>query len=314
MSSAGLRYLLDLMALLLLVVLLAGCDDDLPASPVTVARPSADPLATPAAIARCRIDVEGGVIRLAAQREGLIREVSVEEGDRVAADQPLAAIDSRQALLRVAAAEAELVQTQATAEIERHRLAGAEREAVRRRASGDAVSRRQLDEAETELAVRRAQLAAAEAAATLADRRLAEAHFEVEARTIRAPVAGTIVRRRARPGDGVTIQTVTELFQLLPDTPRIARCNLEEMFLRNLSVGQRARIVLESDDTVGYPASVKRIGAIFGAPPPSEDPTAKADVRTVEAVLALPPEAADLRIGQRVRGYVERPGEARKGG
>ncbi|AWK89133.1 efflux RND transporter periplasmic adaptor subunit [Azospirillum thermophilum] len=298
MNPVLLYRIVDAAALLLLLLLLSGCGDETAAEAVVTR-----PVTNPAAISRCRIDVEGGVIRLAAQREGLIQEVAVEEGDRVAGDQPLARIDSRQAELRAAVAEAELEQARAVVVTERHRVAAAERELLRRRGSGEAVSRRQLDEAETELAVRRSQLAAAEVAVTLAERRLAESRFEVEVRTIRAPVSGTIVRRRARPGDGVTVQTVTELFQLLPDSPRIARCTMEEMFLRNLSVGQTARVVLESDEAVGFPARVKRIGAVFGVPPASEDPTAKVDIRTVEVVLSLPPDA-ELRIGQRVRAYV----------
>ena len=35
------------------------------------------------AVAKGRVDIEGGVIRLAAQRDGLIQAVMVEEGDSV---------------------------------------------------------------------------------------------------------------------------------------------------------------------------------------------------------------------------------------
>ena len=280
------------------LIFLPGCDAD-ESAPMAVKAPIAAPLA----IARCRIDVEGGLIRLASQREGLIREVLVEEGDRVTADQPLARIDTRQAELRVAVAEAELIQARTAARIEQRRMAGAERSALRYGSSAGAVSQHQIDEMETEAVARRAQHDAAEAAVTLAERRLDEARFEVEARTIRAPVDGRIVRRRARPGDGVTTQTITELFQLLPDTPRIARCSLEEMFLPDLSVGLEARILLESDDRRSWPARVKRIGQVFGPPPLTDDPTARQDIRTVELILSLPSDPS-LGIGQRVRGYV----------
>lgn len=282
---------------------LAGC------GPVDPADAAAPPVAFvgPAAIARCRIDVEGGVIRLAAQREGLIRAVTVEEGDRVVANQILARIDTRQAELRAAVTQAELEQARAAVTTERVRLAAAEREAQRRRDAGaNAVSRRQLDEADTEAAARRAQLATAMATATVAEKRAAEAQFEIEVRAIRAPVDGVISRRRARPGDGVTIQTVTELFQLVPDGPRIARCDLEEQFLKNVAMGRPATIVLESDESVRLPASVKRIGTVFGTPTPSGDPTARQDVRTVETVLSLP-DNGPLLIGQRVRAYVPVP-------
>lgn len=287
----------------LLSPLLAGCDPVEPAGASPVA------FVGPAAIARCRIDVEGGVIRLAAQREGLIREVTVEEGDRVRTGQSLARIDSRQAELRAAVTEAEWEQARSAVATERVRLAAAEREARRRHEGGAAAfSQRLREEADTEMEARRTQLATAIATATAAGKRAAEAAFEIEARVIRAPVDGTIVKRRARPGDGVTVQTVTELFQLVPDGPRIARCDLEEPFLGRVSVGRPATIVLESDESVRLPATVKRVGSVFGVPAPSGDPTARQDIRTVETVLTLH-DAGSLLIGQRVRAYVTAPGE-----
>ena len=43
-----------------------------------------------AAIANGKVDVEGGIIQIAARRGGVVREVLVQEGDRVVAGQILA--------------------------------------------------------------------------------------------------------------------------------------------------------------------------------------------------------------------------------
>jgi len=72
----------------------------------------------------------------------------------------------------------------------------------------------------------------------------------------------------ARPGDGVTVQSVTELFQLAPDAPRIARCDLEELFLPDVFVGQDASIMVQRNGTT-FDGTVKRISNVFGRAAPS---------------------------------------------
>ncbi len=294
----GCRRLLPVVAVLIAI---AACSEEVPGPGSETASSSMGPVA---AIARCRVDVEGGVIRVAGQREGLIEEVVVEEGDRVRRGQLLARIDSRQAELRIGLAMAELEEARARADAAAARHAAALRERARRHAAGvGAVGQRQIDEGETDAQVQRAEWAAARAAVEVASRRLEDARFEVEVRNVRAPADGVIVRRRARPGEGVAVQAVTELFQLAPDAPHIARCDLEELFLPDVAVGQAVRIVVEADERQTYSASVKRISKIFGTPAPSDDPTARVDLRTLEMVLQIEAGAL-LRIGQRVRATI----------
>ena len=61
-------------------LLIAACTDEPPAPPAAPASAASSPFV---ASAKGRIDIEGGVIRLAAQREGVIDKVLVEEGDTV---------------------------------------------------------------------------------------------------------------------------------------------------------------------------------------------------------------------------------------
>lgn len=281
-----------------LLVAVSACSEQGP-EPASAADPSQPGIS--AAIARCRIDVEGGLIRVAGPREGLIEAVFVEEGDRVRRGQLLARLDSRLAELRVGLALADLEEVRARADAAALRLAAAQRERERRRVAGvGALGQRQIDEGEVEAQAQAATLRAARAAVEAASRRLDEARLEVEVRSVLAPADGVILRRRARPGEGVAVQAVTELFQLAPDAPRIARCDLEELFLPGVAVGQTACLVVEADGRHTYGATVKRLSEIFGAPAPSDDPTARVDLRTVEMVLAIE-EGTPLRIGQRVR-------------
>lgn len=256
-----------------------------------------------AAMARGLVDVEGGIIKLAASRDGIIREVRVEEGDRVEAGQVLAIQEDRSARLSLHVAEAECEEVRARLELLGVRLAAAERE--RRRiaplAAKGAASQRALHERADRVRFLNAEIMATEAQLRTAEARKSASAYEVEQRTIRAPVDGWIVRRQARPGDGASTLNVTTLFWLVPDTPRIVRAEVEEQFVAALKVGMTAEIVPESDETKVFQANVVRIGQIHGPKRPvAYDPKERADVRVVESVLALADAEGELLLGQRV--------------
>ena len=74
---------------------------------------AAAPVARYAAVARGRIDIEGGLLELSMPREGVLATVAAHEGDRVKRGQLLAALDTHPAQLAVDAAQAQLEQAQA---------------------------------------------------------------------------------------------------------------------------------------------------------------------------------------------------------
>lgn len=256
-----------------------------------------------AGMARGLVDVEGGIIRLAASRDGIIREVLVEEGDHVEAGQILAIQDDRSARLALDVAEAECAEVRANLELLQVQLAAAERERGRidPLVARGAATRRALDETIDRTRFLSAEMAATEAQLRTAEARSSVAAYEVEQRNIRAPVDGWIVRRQARPGDGVSTLNVTTLFWFVPDAPRIIRAEVEEQFVAALTPGMTAEIVPESDETMVFHARVLRIGQVYGPKRPvAYDPMERVDVRVVECVLALEDGARDLLLGQRV--------------
>lgn len=258
--------------------------------------------AQPIAIAKGKIDVEGGVIRLAAQREGLIQDVFAEEGDRVRKGQVLAQIDTRQANLAVDQARADLSEARARLMTATARSSAADREAGRLAGLGqiDAVAGQEADKAADEAQVQRGELAAARAGVDVAEQKLRTQEFEIEARQVRAPLDGRIVRRSAKPGDGASTLNVTELFLLAPDTARIVRAELDEQFVGDVKPGQRADILLEYDEKQVFRGRVLRLGEVFGSRKlASDDPNERQDTRVVEMVVAVEGDQA-LRIGQRV--------------
>jgi HlyD family secretion protein len=247
-----------------------------------------------AAIAKGRVDVQGGTIRLAAQREGLINQVLVEEGDRVKAGQVLAVLETTAAQLSVDQAIAELAVAKGQLASINLRANAARMEAAR--ALG---SKRERIQVSNQIALIDAEYNQAKLNIASVQKRLDVLTYEIEARTVRAPLDGRIIRRSAKPGDGASTQTVTELFLLAPDAPRIIKAELDEQMVNAVKPGQVAEITLEFNDTKKYAGKLIRIGSVFGISKNKDDPNAVQDTRVVELVTTI--EGADeLRIGQRV--------------
>ncbi|WP_208354512.1 HlyD family secretion protein [Pseudaestuariivita rosea] len=252
------------------------------------------------AVATGRVDIEGGVMRLAAQREGVIAEVFVTEGDRVEKGQPLARINDTTAQLQLQIAREQLLQSEIQAELAQLRASQALAESVRLSSlvAADAIPSRQADEArrasqQTDLEVRSAKIAV-----TLAERGVAQQEAEVEAHVIRAPRPGTILRSSARVGDGTSTTNVTEMFLLAPDAPRVVRANLDEQFVGLVEAGQKTEIISEQAVGETFAGEVHRVAGVYGTPGQPGN-----DARTVEIVVridAKPEVANDLILGQRM--------------
>lgn len=84
-----------------------------------------------AAIAAGKADVEGGVIQVAARTAGVVKAVSVNEGDRVRQGQVLAQLEDAQPALNVANAEAAAQQAAAQIHLIEVQKSTAEREYAR---------------------------------------------------------------------------------------------------------------------------------------------------------------------------------------
>ncbi len=253
-----------------------------------------------AAVAKGKVDVEGGVVYLAGRRDGIVREVFVEEGDSVKKGQILAVLDDALARSNFELARSEFKKVQTDMALLQIKRAAADRE-VKRLAKLlpiQAVATQEFDQAQDRLRLSEAELTQAQAVRETISARVALAQQEIELYKVRAPCDGKIVKRFAKPGFGVSVLNSTALFIIVPDTSRIVRAELDERFVSAVKAGMEAEVMPETDETVRVAAQVLRVGDLFGVKQAADDPSERVDVRVVELVLTGSFE--EFRIGQRV--------------
>lgn len=212
-------------------LLLSGCTEPQAANPA--------PVSPWAAIAKGHVSIEGGIIAIAAPRPGIVREVAVEEGAEVEAGALLARIDDREARLALKVREQERDEARQALALLQLRLDIARREHVRlsNLTGNKAVSAQDRDLARDQVMLANAELLRQQAALATVEAQVAASRLELEQHVVRAPLAGRIIRRQARPGDGASTLNVTPLFLFAPHGPRIVRADLEERYVNAVRAG-----------------------------------------------------------------------------
>lgn len=233
----------------------------------------------PAVSSLGRIEPHNGVYRLSGPSEiSVVANLRVEEGDRVSAGQVLATLDSHD--LRAA----ELKRAQVGLDHARRVLA--RQEALRQNSFQSAAA---LDEAERDVRLKEAEVAAAQARLALA--------------SVRAPDAGQVLAIHAREGERIGPDGLLELGR----TDRMyVVAEVYETDIGNVTVGQPAII---TSPALPAPVSgkVERIGQMIARNDVlGLDPVARIDSRIVEvfillddpkAVAALTNLQVDVEIG-----------------
>jgi HlyD family secretion protein len=236
-----------------------------PALPAVSAPPG--PAAPEGVSARGRLEPKDGILRIAGPSSPTVAVVArllVEEGDRVAAGQLLAAIDTERVLeARIEEALAE--------------LRNAEREHARTQElnQGQVASDSARDHWEMRVAVARAKLARARA--------------ELERARINAPVAGLVLDVHARPGERIGPEGLLEIARV---DRMYAIAEVYETDVGRVRPGQRARVT-----SAALPGPLT--GTVEWIRPKVEkqdeigtDPAARKDARVVEVKVLLDDGAA----------------------
>jgi HlyD family secretion protein len=254
-----------------------------------------------ATIANGKVDIDGGVIEIAARRFGVIKDVLVHEGDVVRKGQVLARQEDQDSILAIKSARAAVAQSQSQLVLTEVNIRTAQREYERlsKLASSNSVALQQLDQARDAVATAQAQLGIQQATIQTAEAQLAQAEYNEELTNIRAPMDGKIIRRYANPGSGASTLNVSNMFDLEPALPHIIRAEIVESAIPDVHVGQEAQIVPEVNSSKVWTAHVIRIAATFGSRKlKSDSATEASDERVVEVVVSA--DNTPFLIGQRV--------------
>ncbi|MDX2184297.1 MAG: biotin/lipoyl-binding protein [Gemmatimonadaceae bacterium] len=210
-----------------------------------------------------RIESGRGLVMVASPVTGVVAEVPVEAGDLVRAGDRLVRLtdeaEAREldvAARRAAAQVAQVSSATAAVGRARARLALAEITAARTRqlrTTGAATDEQALAD-DNALTVARQELAEADAALTGARERAAEQAAEravratrLAERTIRAPMAARVLRVEVLPG--ASVSATGAVAELAPVGPRVARCEIDELFADAVRVGATGRIRAPGTDT-----------------------------------------------------------------
>jgi RND family efflux transporter MFP subunit len=210
----------------------AGAGGGAPAIPVTLAPVLDTTIAQP--IVASGVLSAKEEIPLAFKIGGVVAQVLVDVGESVEAGQLLAVLEQPEIGAEVARAEAGLTQ--------------AERDLAR----AEALYRDSV--------IARDRYEAAGTGAELARAALRIARFNQQYAAIRAPAAGTVLRRAAEPGQQIGSGTVV-LVLATRTRGQVVRVGLADRDFARVRVGDRASVHFDAGTTTALPARVTRLAA-----------------------------------------------------
>jgi HlyD family secretion protein len=288
-----------------------------------------------------RVEGRSETTQVEAAADGVLRAVFAKEGEFVKKGALLGKIacDDLTASLQTAQAEA-AVARQARARVLRgtrveEKRVAAEKTVATRAASKQAKSRlemlrglyqkqdisratyeqavRDSDVAEANLraAIRTEKLLAApplkeeieraDAEVTAAVSRIRTVQAKIRKCSILSPMAGTVLRVYARPGEAYSTVIPRPLFSLADASGRRVRAEIDERDIAKVSIGQSVVIQADALDGQKINGSVERISPVMGRKSVfTGDPSDKSDRDVLEAIVELRGKAWMLPIGLRV--------------
>jgi multidrug resistance efflux pump len=307
------RQILPALALIGLAIaawlILVGLPDRSTAEPSEQPPKAVGELAGKARVAGAGIvEPASEIIDIGSALSGLVTDVRVRPGDRVARGDVLFMVDARAARAQLAEATAAIAEARASiAEASAAQKTARQQLALYRGlADPAAVSRSEVIRAEGEeaaatsrLSVARARLASAQAAA-------AAARTEIERLVVRAPIAGEILAVNIRSGEFVSTMggSSTPFIQMGETNPLHVRVDIDENEVSRLAIGEPAIISPRG-------AAELHVKATFVRAEPQVVPkrsltnsaAERVDVRVLQLIYALPPSDA-FRVGQQIDAFI----------
>ena len=320
------RQILPIAALIGVVfaawLIFSGLPDRSTAEPAEQPPKAVGQLANEARVAGAGIvEPSSEVIDIGSALSGLVTDVLVRPGDRVAKGEALFLVDARAA--RASFAQANAAINEARAAIAEagtvQRTARAQLALYRSLSDPAAVSRAEVIRAEGDEAGATSRLGSARARLAAAQSAAAAAYTEIERLTVRAPIPGEILAVNVHPGEFVATQgggNSQPFIQMGETNPLHVRVDIDENEIGRVALGKQAVISPRG-------AAELHVNATFVRAEPQVVPkrsltnsaAERVDVRVLQLIYALPPSEA-FRVGQQIDAFIPAKAgvPAKKGG
>lgn len=197
---------------------------------------------------------------------GKVRDVLIEEGDRVTTGQELAHLDDTNVQANLRLARAQAAAAGHALEETKVRLKEAEREFERQKAllSNAVASRAEFERAESEAGALRARLALQEADTSVAERSVAVWEQQLEDTIIRAPFDGIVTSKNAQPGEMISPMssggfTRTGICTIVDMTSLEIEIDVNESYINRVTPGQPVEATLDAYPDWKIPCKVTAI-------------------------------------------------------
>jgi HlyD family secretion protein len=242
------------------------------------------------------VEASTGNIAIGSPVAGIATEIYVRVGDRISADDALFKIDDRDlraqlitAVARVKSAEASILQPQ-------HRLDYLESLVDR---DPEAVSAQDLSDLHD-------QLAMAEAEIGLANAQVAQLNLDIQRRTVRAPIAGRVLKLEMRLGEYV--DGMTPLLLLGDDRELYVRVNVDESEAWRVLPSASAIAYMRGNPQLQIPLKFQYIEP-YVIPKTSLTGRSieRADTRVLQVLYSFSSDQMPIYIGQQLDVFIEAP-------
>lgn len=292
-------------------LILVGLPDRSTAAPAEQPPKAVGKLADGARVAGAGIvEPASEVIDIGSALSGLVTDVLVRPGDRVAKGEVLFLVDARAARASLDQANAAIIEARAAiAEASAAQKTAREQLALYRGlADPAAVSRSEVIRAEGEEAAATSRLGSARARLAAAQFAAAAARTEIERLTVRAPISGEILAVNVHPGEFVATQggggSNSPFIQMGETNPLHVRVDIDENEIGRVALGQPAVISPRG-------AAELHVNATFVRAEPQVVPkrsltnsaAERVDVRVLQLIYALP-KSDNFRVGQQIDAFI----------
>lgn len=308
------RQILPVLALIGLAIaawlILVGLPDRSTAEPAEQPPKAVGDLAGKARVAGAGVvEPSSEIIDIGSALSGLVTEVRVRPGDRVARGDVLFMVDARAARAQLAEANAGIAEAQASiAEAVAAQKTAREQLALYRNlADPAAVSRSEVIAAEGEEAAATSRLRIARARLTSSSAAAAASRTEIERLVVRAPISGEILAVNIRAGEFVATQgggNSDPFIQMGETQPLYVRVDIDENEIGRVALGQPAVISPRGAAELHVKANfVRAEPQVVPKRSLTNSAAERVDVRVLQLIYALPPSEA-FRVGQQIDAFI----------